>query len=71
MAEIHLMEISATAEIKIKLPRKIIIHPTRFKLQRTIYVSLHRGILPENTAGRQAQPGGARHRHESAQTDSG
>jgi hypothetical protein len=29
MAEIHLMEISATAEIKIKLPRKIIIHPTR------------------------------------------
>jgi hypothetical protein len=26
MAEIHLMEISATAEIKIKLPRKIIIH---------------------------------------------
>src|SRR5438132_3689605 len=26
MAEIHLMEITATAEIKIKLPRKIIIH---------------------------------------------
>jgi hypothetical protein len=29
MAEIHLMQISATAEIKIKLPRKIIIHLTR------------------------------------------
>jgi hypothetical protein len=29
MTEIHLMEITATAEIKIKIPRRIIIHATR------------------------------------------